>query len=115
VSFARDRARSSLAVPLLFIEDYAPEPMILFGQALQVFLNRRAGTFAGMYKLGAISCLAARIFLLIANLPWFGFFMGQASGVSLFTFLEVVYYGVMTVQALAYPRVSIQAEGEEEE
>ncbi|KAF9559383.1 hypothetical protein CPC08DRAFT_818810 [Agrocybe pediades] len=81
-------------------------PMFILGQSLQVIMNFKAQTFSGMHKLGALCGFFGHLLELLASLPWSDLNLGRGEHVELWAMfmMRFVYYAVMALQALMYPK-----------
>ncbi|KAH9475045.1 hypothetical protein JR316_0012148 [Psilocybe cubensis] len=107
--------KNSLCQFLFWAPNYLlHEPLGLLSLALQLILNYRMQTFAGMYKANTGVTLTAVVFELIAKAPWV---IGEGSGLgpwTPFNFLLMCSMVVYAVQAWRYVSVA-SLEDEEDE
>ncbi|KAF4622350.1 hypothetical protein D9613_009485 [Agrocybe pediades] len=101
---------SLLSRVVRLIRYYTVEPLLISGQVLQLVMNKQSGTFAGMYKVTAYLGFAQVVLRLFSHLPWLGFFMTKASGVSLLGALQILYHGALFFQARRYPKPKVVEE-----
>ncbi|KAF9484579.1 hypothetical protein BDN70DRAFT_106010 [Pholiota conissans] len=89
-------------------------PSFALGRGLQIALNYRAKTFAGMYQATAPLLLVMNLALVGASTPYVVGNLQNARGVSVHMVIDLMCAMMLTWQALRYTPVAIQEEDENE-